>query len=401
MRTMSAEVLARVLGTTVEQVDELVRAGALHPTDGAFTSADVPRGRAAIAYLDAGLSHEQLGTMIADRLIRFEAVGDLFMEPAPLSGRTFDEFCAAHREEAAIIPRVYTALGLPEPQPSTLMREDEERLIVELIGAWRQIGDDETIARAARLMGENIRRAIQGWLDLFRERATAAGGLPPPGRNDEADEQNAVGQRLAALAPPLLVWLEQRFLEHTLFATNVEELERVLPTMDLGIDRPSYDPAIAFVDLAGFTALTERGGDEVAVRSAVGLQDVCEAIARAHGGRLVKLLGDGAMLYFPEPVRAVRACLDVLDRADAVADARVHIGLNTGPLVARDGDYFGHTVNLAARIAGVAAPGSLLVTEPIAAAWADGTVRFEPMAPVRVKGVSEPVAVFAASRGAG
>ena len=80
------------------------------------------------------------------------------------------------------------------------------------------------------------------------------------------------------------------------------------------------------------------------------------------------------MLHFRDPRGAVRATLDLVD---AIADAGLppgHAGISAGPLVGRDGDYFGHTVNLAARLSGVAAAGATLVTREVtdAVGEADG-----------------------------
>ena len=103
------------------------------------------------------------------------------------------------------------------------------------------------------------------------------------------------------------------------------------------------------------------------------------------------------MLHFRDPRGAVRATLDLVD---AIADAGLppgHAGISAGPLVGRDGDYFGHTVNLAARLSGVATAGVILVTREVmdATGRADG-IRFEPVGEVALKNVAAPVAAFRA-----
>jgi adenylate cyclase len=395
---MTPQVMAQVLGTDLATLDALVGIGALRIRNGRFADEEVPRGRAALAYVQAGVSIEQLARMVEDGFADFDAVDQLFLAPAPLSGRTFAAFCAAHPGHKAMIPRVYTALGMPEPEPDTLTREDEERLVVELIEAWQAIGGDETVVRAARLFGESVRRAIQGWLDLYRETAGTGGGVPLPMPPDVVQARNRAGQRLADLAPGLLVWLEQRHFERVLFETNVAELEAALPILGIGPPREARLPAIAFVDLAGYTAMTERRGDELAVRSAVRLQEVCDTAARQRGGHLVKLLGDGAMLHFGRATEAVAACLEILDRGQADG-LELHGGVASGPLIARDGDYFGHTVNVAARLSGLAGPGTVLVTPSVVEAVGDADgLHFEPLPPAKVKGVSDPLEVFRATR---
>ena len=71
---------------------------------------------------------------------------------------------------------------------------------------------------------------------------------------------------------------------------------------------------------------------------------------------------------------------------------------SAGPVVSQDGDYFGRTVNLAARIAGHAGPGQVLVSDQVVAECGDGTVTFEPIGPVPLKGVADPVPLHRAAR---
>ena len=75
-----------------------------------------------------------------------------------------------------------------------------------------------------------------------------------------------------------------------------------------------------------------------------------------------------------------------------------HVGIHAGPVVFQDGDYFGRTVNLAARIGEQAAPGQVLVTQEIVDRVASDGIAFEPIGAVELKGVSAPVFLHAVSR---
>ena len=95
----------------------------------------------------------------------------------------------------------------------------------------------------------------------------------------------------------MFLWLSARYLEHRSVTGIVEGFERFLASRGLAQPPdPLGPPAIVFVDLSGFTRLTRERGDESAVRAATSLQRRADEAARLHGGRLVKLLGDGAML---------------------------------------------------------------------------------------------------------
>src|SRR5687768_16374372 len=98
----------------------------------------------------------------------------------------------------------------------------------------------------------------------------------------------------------MMAWLVQRYNEQRRVASLVEGFEEFLASRGLGpAPQPTPPPAVVFVDLFGYTRLTEERGDEVAVGFASTLQRRAEAVAASNGGRLVKLLGDGAMLRLP------------------------------------------------------------------------------------------------------
>ena len=104
------------------------------------------------------------------------------------------------------------------------------------------------------------------------------------------------------------------------------------------------------------------------------------------------------MFHFPDPGQAVLCSLDLVDQAAEAGMPPAHVGVNAGPVVFRDGDYFGRTVNIASRIAGKAGPGEVLVSESVVGASDVDGVLFDRVGPVELKGVSGPVGVFRANR---
>ena len=116
-----------------------------------------------------------------------------------------------------------------------------------------------------------------------------------------------------------------------------------------------------FADLAGYTALTARWGDEIAAEVAIALADVAGELAAEHGGRLVKSMGDSVMLRTPTAAAGVRLGIALAQAAPAL---RARVGIHCGTAVEHAGDYFGLAVNLAARLSAQAAPGEVLVSEP-------------------------------------
>jgi adenylate cyclase len=400
-RRLTRDELAVETRTTSSRIDELVAIGALHPdTDGAFTSVDVQRARIVDAYEAGGIGLELLALAIARRWTTFDHVEDLYPDPAPRSGRSFAEFREAIGPRGARLDSLLAAFGLPVPDPDSRLTTDDERVLEAFAERWDVSSDPTVPIRAARLVGEAMRRTVDGWLGLFAEQVSR----PLEDRTRTVDEVAPLvltpARRIVEQVPELLVWLFERHFEAGMNALNTSAMETGLAREGLLPDRPVHPQAIAFVDLAGYTRLTQEHGDELAARSAARLAELAGAAARPHGGHLVKLLGDGAMLHFPDARPSVGA---VLGLVDAIADDGLppaHGGVSAGPLVGRDGDFFGHTVNLAARLAGRAGPGQVLVTQSVVDAFESGPagIRFESLGNVALRNVVQPVAVFEAVR---
>jgi adenylate cyclase len=235
-----------------------------------------------------------------------------------------------------------------------------------------------------------------GWAELVDER------LAKPARERlERGETESFPQEvtlafatLVDLAPQLMEWLTRRYLEQRSVEGIVEGFEQFLASRGLVHSGPIAPPAVVFVDLSGYTRLTEERGDEVAVRLAATLQREAAAAATANGGRLVKLLGDGAMLRFPDAERGLEAALGLVRAVSVDGSLHAHAGVHAGPVVERDLDLFGRTVNMASRIAEAAGPGEVLVSEAVVEAVDNPAWQFEQADAAMLKGITEPVSLF-------
>ena len=152
---------------------------------------------------------------------------------------------------------------------------------------------------------------------------------------------------------------------------------------------------VAFVDLAGFSAITDVYGDESAIAI---LGRFEELVRQAHEGLEppIKWIGDEAMFGFPDPAAALRVLGRLLPACRA--EPRIPLtrtGLNHGPVLRRANDLFGSTVNVAARIAALASPGQLLATQPVAdVATASGIVA-QDIGKVALRSIADHVPLFA------
>jgi adenylate cyclase len=154
------------------------------------------------------------------------------------------------------------------------------------------------------------------------------------------------------------------------------------------VDRP---PAMCFLDLTGYTRLTQERGDQAAADLAARLATLVRRSAQEHGGTPVKWLGGGVMFYFREPAAAVLAAVEMVEGVGRQGLPPAHVGIHAGPVVFQEGDYFGRTVNLAARIGDYARPGEVLVSQEVVDAADGGPVTFTEIGPVELKGVSGPI----------
>lgn len=155
-----------------------------------------------------------------------------------------------------------------------------------------------------------------------------------------------------------------------------------------------------FADIAGFTALTEAHGDEQALELVEGFSQAVAAELPPVRGEHVKTVGDALMLRIPAPGDAVLLALRIAN--DLMQDhgaPAVRVGLHHGPAVERNGDYFGTSVNLAARVSALASGGEVLLTGQTAALVPDlEGVLYESRGRQTLRNVAEPLEIFAALR---
>jgi adenylate cyclase len=140
--------------------------------------------------------------------------------------------------------------------------------------------------------------------------------------------------------------------------------------------------------------LTEERGDDAAADLAARLRSVVRHTSIQHEGESVKFLGDGVMFYFPNPARSVEAALDMVERAANESLPPARVGIHAGPVVFQEGDYFGRTVNIAARIADYSRPGEVLVSREVVESVPGNGLTFNEIGPVALKGVAGPIDLF-------
>ena len=150
--------------------------------------------------------------------------------------------------------------------------------------------------------------------------------------------------------------------------------------------------AIAFVDIAGYTAYAQVHGPRALAATLATFESAAASAAGTHGGRLVKLLGDGAMLSFASRRDAVGAALELVGHDAESGGPPARAGVAWGSALTRQGDFYGPVVNLSARLAALGEPGQVIVDEHVAE-----RVDATPLVPVELKGFVEPVTPYLAT----
>ncbi len=396
--TLSLEELSARTGVSTERIEWLTEIGLIVPAEpGRFVPGDGFRARMVDALVRSGLSTELIELAARQHTLDLRHVDNyMLVDAQEQSDRSFEDFVREAGDGGTSLPALYPILGLAEPEPRAHLPVVEEHLLRQLVETWDLASDERTLARAARIAADGIRHIAIGWSELFDEQiAGPARERMLRGELDSFPEDaKDASIRMHRLLPELMTWLADRYAEQLIVAGIVERFEEFLAWR--GLTRPPSPgppPAVAFVDISGYTRLTEQLGDEAAVRASGVLQERAEAIAVAGDGRLVKLLGDGAMLLFRDPAGAASAVVDVVRRLTEEDHLPAHAGIDAGPVIQRDMDVFGHTVNVASRLADRAEPGEVLASEAVKELVDDG-FRFDEVERSTLKGIAEPITLY-------
>jgi adenylate cyclase len=401
MNALSASGLADLAGVTEAEVQRLVDLGILVARDGVgpFLETDVPKVRLATACEQAGLPMAGIAAAIRAGRLSFA-----FLEASPYrqwavrSARTYRQVSQDTGVPLELLGSALEAIGFARMAPDELIREDELEIVPLLqLGLTSGFLDQLWSTRLGRGYQEGL-RMIAGvekevWQARFMAPMLAAG----------ADRQSAMeraAQRAADLDPApvldrALLGAYRRQQELAWMEQLVEDIETALEAAG-GLGAPGRVPAMCFLDLVGYTRLTEEQGDQAAAELAETLAVLVGRSAREHGGVPVKWLGDGVMVHFREPAGAVLAALGLVAQLPESGLPPAHVGVAAGPVVVQGGDYFGRIVNLAARIAGRAGAGKVLVSQRVVESAPPWGVRFVDLGALWLEGFAHPVRLLEA-----
>jgi adenylate cyclase len=396
--TISPEELAELVPCPLEHVRRLADLGLLAPEDdGRFPSSDVHVVRLMGAFEAAGISLDDVARGVAGGELSFP-LGLFLPEPVGTEG-TYEGVAARLGRSPELLRQLSSELGLPPPADDRVRAEDAEML--SLILTRLDLVDDDELSRFARLYGASMQRLVTSGLQFF-DRAVRQRVATFELSNEKKDSlvyQKAA--RFTELVSALVPWLQRRHREHAVLEYIVSVTEGFMEERGITPPQPRQPPAIAFLDLTGYTTVAEQRGDEAAAELAEGLASVVQEATQRHGCRPVKWLGDGVMFHFAAADRAILTSLDLVEETAKAISVPARIGINAGPVIVQEGDYFGRTVNIAARIADYARPNEVLVSEEARKSASVADVSFELIGDVPLKGVSTSVRLHKVTRSGG
>jgi len=289
-----------------------------------------------------------------------------------------------------LLVTVRRAMGLPIPDPDEAAYTEAELESARMIHVGRAAGiTDEDLLDLLRVLGRGLAQAAET-LRALPLKVVLEPGMSEPelaGRYAQATAQ------LYPLLDPMVRNLLTLHLRQTAQSEVISAIERS------GGHLPgSREVAVCFADLVGFTRLGEEVAPDELGRLAVRLEDLARDVAEPPV-RLVKTIGDAAMLASVEPEPLLSAALSLIDAADAESEdfPQLRAGLAVGFALPRAGDWFGRPVNLASRITQIARPGSLLAEREVRES-AREAYRWSYAGERRLRGIREPVPLFRARR---
>jgi adenylate cyclase len=391
--------VAQRAGVDPDYVDRLVELGILTPDAAdAFSPGDALRARWVQNFEGAGVPLEGMAAAVRDGALSFSYLdATAFDRFAGLSGTTFRQLSAQTGIPLELLMVVREAFGSAEPRPEDTVHHNELSVVpmieLQLANGFRPI----VIERWLRVCGDSLRRINEtetAWWHSEVMTPLLASGLT---EGEMLQAQADLGSRMAPLREQALLGIFYGQQEHAWNQETVEHIEGALERAGLyrRLERP---PAMCFLDITGYTRLTEERGDAAAADLATRLAGLVRRSAQEHGGRPVKWLGDGVMFHFRKPGDAVLAAVEMVEVVGRQGLPPAHVGIHAGPVVYQEGDYFGRTVNLAARIADYARPDEVLVSQEVVDAADAAPVSFVEIGPVELKGVPGTLRLYTARR---
>lgn len=391
IRRLSIDQIASLAGCDVGAIRQYLVAG-IFDLD-TLDEADVTGLRLIDNLVASGVPFEVVAGMFGKGEISSGFLRNLTAFPVTVAPHSYCEAITALGLDPDFIGRAFVAAGIPSVDFDEKARVDDLEFLHILAGVGQSQIPQDTILRILRNFGYALRKNAEAMRDLFRDEVEDPQRISEKsfGHFIEGAAQRRLPLQRAGLA--VIGYLQRRFLEELVFEnviTRFQDHLRATGRLETGT---RDNPAVAFADIVNFTVLTLEKGDREAFRCASRFEALSHEILGPLGVRIVKSLGDGLLLHAPVVGAAIDGCRRLVNLTPAAGLPEIRVGVAAGPVVSRDGDIFGATVNLAARLAEKARAGSILTHAAVVHATAADGGNWTPLGPTALKGF-DPMDVY-------
>ena len=384
---MTLAEVARQLDVSAATLRRWVKDGLVPLPNGRWTPAAVAHARIVARLRARGHSVDELREAARTGRLAYGYMEDLF--PAAEGAYSLEEAAAETGLEPALIERVFAAIGTPTHQLESISEDDLQllRYIAAVLGAGFPL---VAFLQLFRVYGQALAQIADAEVRLFHlyvHEPLIRDGVPGI---EMAEEMEGLARDLLPLAAPIMEHLHQRHLQHFIEQDVIGHLETDAGELDLGRLRL----AIAFIDLAGYTRLTEEAGEEHAVDL---VERFVESVEQTlpEDARIVKTIGDAVMVVGGDAAAMAEWAVGFQELY--VERPLPRVGIHYGAVLYRDGDYYGRAVNLAARVGARAAGAEVLVTRDVVESGGPH-LEFERIGVVRLKGFAEATELYLAKK---
>jgi len=303
---------------------------------------------------------------------------DLSLRP-PGETKDLREFLQSE-PEPELVRRIWSALGLADTEEPTVRVTPDAADALRLLVAMAALLGEATALGVARVIGASMVRLAETVSDAFRVTQEIPNLSTGQTRADVAEGYVST---VPLLLPPFIEAIGAVFRRHLV------DVSYQTWSTDSDISAVTKDRTVCFADLVGSTEALR----DISVRDMADklrrFEELVWDVVGAGGGRVVKLIGDEAIFVIEDPAHACRAGLELIARSEHP----VRVGMAYGTVLGLYGDYFGETVNLAARLVNLADRSTLVVSESVRNALGSD-ITCESMGSHALKGFADPVPVY-------
>lgn len=221
---------------------------------------------------------EDLARAVREGAVSFSWFEGILPPPPHRRQETYQELLARFEISLELAITLFEVWGVAMPDLDTRVREDDARLVECLAGFLSFVGvdSDHLLVEPMLSAGSSLQEVVEALNQLVSK-------VIRPGLKE------------------LQAWLSRRHLDAINMQMLVQMVENALESSGVEVPPPSNPPAVAFVDISGYTRETDIGGDERAAEVASRFSELVRGVVTRHRGTIVKFLGDGVMLHFADP----------------------------------------------------------------------------------------------------